>query len=209
MRFEALAISYDCSAREFKAGQSLLYSPQRQEVIANSKQPAKKAPFGRGLVGWMLFVGLAIMFFLLMRRRDGASVSNPVQPVQPLSDALGMWGFYVALTGLAMIAVGWLMVRSGLHRTNLAAKKGITYTLTDSGITESSPDVTTQFVWERFHSFAVTETVLVLRISSGQGFILPIRLFTAEQLAKVQELLQERIVVKPPTIHTGFEVVQP
>lgn len=213
-----VSVKYECTSAEFTQGQSMLVTAERQAANLKAKsgrngEPPKVASanqftFGRNLFGWMLFVGLAILFFMLMRTQHSTGAPRPPQKMvwEGIERSLGL---YVLLLGVVAFLAGVVLMRIARHKNMATRTDDFTYEITEIGIVVRTSRQKSTWAWERFHSFAHNDSILVLRTSPSLGIILPLRLFTPEQVQELINFLNQRLAIKVPTLHGGFEVVQP
>jgi hypothetical protein len=147
----------------------------------------------RGLVGWALFTGCAVMLYVLKRRegtdllaaaRD-ASIRRPLVAAAIAGAALGMLGL-------------WLLFRTLAHRDFRAFRSRIT--LDATGITEEIPaGERGHRDWSEFSAWVETDQLLVVRFQGpagrlATGMYFPKRLFgSTETLDRVKQLFRDHV----------------
>ena len=198
-----ISIQYDITPKERTEGRSILVRPNE----------AHRKRFWRGLFGWVLFLLLAVLFFLMMNRnRDGPTTGPRVQrPVEtpapaPIGSrehrlrliAVAVWtGSAVVFAGVLSCSVV-LVRRETRKRDSGAGPRRTTYTFTEDALVEASGAKTTQIYWPAFHSFAETQSLFVIRNDPEQGPVIPKRLFASEaEVGEVRELLVRKLTPPP------------
>jgi hypothetical protein len=177
--------------------------------------PAPKQPlkFGRGLFGWVLFLGMAVMLFLLMQERTG----RPGQPPRPRPPDAFTRDFLLPIAPwVVLFLVIWVIVFRQL-RKSASAYKALwesdeqlrmpqTFETGDDGVELSSAAVSTRWKWEAFVGLDETTSLFVLRLPRDLRLIVPKRaLQHPGELDAFRETLRSRVAA--PT--GGFPVLPP
>ena len=170
---------------------------------AAAPQPVadRRAKAGRGLLGWVLFTGLAVMLYVLLSKDD----PHLVRRLVPSARTGAAVAVYAAGLGTVAFAV-WLTRRM---RLGAAARLGPSrITFTDDGITETRGAVRRLSYWNRFYSFAETQSLFVLREWPDGGQVYPKRQFAdASAVDAARHLLAEKL--SPPPDPAAPAAVQP
>lgn len=162
----------------------------------------------QGLFGWVLFIGLAIMLFVLLRRgggRGGRPAAAPITPdlfpdkllaIVPWLLIFGFIWFFVFQQLRRQVNQRWERTPS-LHRPQ-------TVTADAEGLSWNDPLVQTRYRWEVFTKFAETPRLFLLDQEGIGWHFIPKRAFPDEAaLSAFRELLQRSVGETRP----GFPVV--
>jgi hypothetical protein len=189
------------------------YDDYREAIQAISKSAQKAGvgglKFGRGVFGWVLFIGLAIMLFIFMRQRQATPSAPAPTPPPPTKD--DPWQAIVPILPWALVFgfVYFFVIRRlrgaqqrqwdklpHMHRPR-------TIEIDDEGVTMSEETSSTRMNWAHFQKFEETPNLFLLYVADIMSDFIPKRAF-ADQAAvdAVRELFQQNI--SPPT--SGFPV---
>ena len=183
-----IEIPYRVRREDIEEAKKVLITP-----TATARPP--KAPTGRGVFGWVLFIGLAIALFLILQKRPAkdSAVSAAVNTPADHAMAQAIMAFF---SGIAALIVGlfmsrWLQRRDEQHKLDRIE----TWVLGAEGVEQIAGPKRLFWYWRRFNSFAETDTLFVLRESPQIGRVLPKRLLANEAMAaSVRALLVEKLV---------------
>lgn len=128
--------------------------------------------FRLGLVGWIVFVVLAIVLFSFLNgSRSKSTVAPPPPPPSSnstISDAI------LPLVPWALIFFGvWLVVFRALRARSIKMsgiymEKSQTMVADDSGVIWAEPMMRTEYRWEAFHGFDETANLFLLYTSDAK-----------------------------------------
>ncbi|CAN5605478.1 hypothetical protein BH10PLA1_BH10PLA1_11780 [soil metagenome] len=144
----------------------------------------KKQKVGRGLVGWLVFFGLAIMFFLLMRANPQPAPSPAVTPPAKPID------LFLQLVPWALIfGFIWFFVFREIRGGNgkklydgLRMEQMRTLIFDEHGVSITKVTESTRYLWPAFVRFEQTKEFLFLFLSPISAQFIPKRVFEDEQL---------------------------
>jgi hypothetical protein len=148
-------------------------------------------------IGWIIFIAMAVVVFLLMPKRERGAAPPP-QPVS-ISAArrpLAWWSIGLIVVGIVLLALGILVlvraVRAGLSTEH---KHPATYEIDDQRISVHTPGKRVDAEWKSFENFAETDAIFLLRERTpGVFMLLSKRAMNADQLAAVRPLLVQKLV---------------
>ena len=201
-----ISVEYNLTPPERKEGRAVLIRP------GAATRKRRTVP---GLIGWVFFIGLAVLFFMLLRSREGRvagpRVERPVETARPAARApddarehrLRLIAVTVCISSAAVfVAVIWTSIivvrREQRRKDSGAGRQRMTYTFTEDAMIETAGAKTTHLYWPAFHSFAETEQLFVIRNSPDEGPVIPKRLFTSEaEVGQVRELLVRKLTPPP------------
>jgi hypothetical protein len=147
----------------------------------------------RGLVGWALFIGCAVMLYVL-KRREGTDLFAAARDASVRRPLIA-----VAIAGAALAVLGlWLLMRRLVHRDLASFRSRITFD--DTGITEEIPGGERGHRdWSAFSAWVETDHLLVVRLlglpgQQASGMYFPKRLFNSTAtLDGVRQLFREHV----------------
>jgi hypothetical protein len=197
-----LTIDYDATPAEIEAGTDVLVPAGGLPVHATS-QPKPKS--GSPLFAWLLFIGLTVMFFLLMSgnadrgsRGSGSAGGGRSRTQEPRSVA----GVCLIAAG-ATVVLGFALMAVGVRIPPRTPKQSFAFT--DDGVTQYTDGHWQYWPWPALHSFAETETLFVLRHLPQEGFVFPKRLFATPEDADAFRALATARLSKPVQTPSGLE----
>jgi hypothetical protein len=185
-----IEIPYRVSFKEIQESKNVL-------IALGATTPMRPASIGRGIFGWVLFIGLAIMLFFLKK-------DHPAKPLITAKDIApnshSFWPIVLFLCGIAGVFIGFAMLRRVQRYTELRTFNAITlWILKPDGMEQISGPKRTIWHWQRFSSFAETDSLFVLRETPQAGQVLPKRLIPDPQtLERVRAMLVEHILKSAP-----------
>ena len=184
------------------------YDDYCEAIQAISKSAQKSGVgglnFGRGMFGWVLFSGLAITVFILLRQQQSApsapapptpspTKSDPLQVVLPILPWVLIFGFvwFFMFRRLRAAAQKQWDNLPQMHRPR-------TIEVDDEGVTMAEATSTTRMTWGHFQKFEETPTLFLLYIADRMSDFIPKRAFPDQAaIDAVRELCQQNI--SPPT----------
>lgn len=196
-----ITIRYHCSRREYKAGKALLVPPER--IAARRKA---KPSLGRSFGGWILFVGLSIFFFLILRSNRTYALRGPA-PATSWS-ALAISGAALSFGGLVALLLGIRLVSIASWQAVRWKATGLTLRFSEEGVEHLTADGRVLQRWPYFTGMAENVLAYGLRWHGGEGLIVPKSMFTTEELLVVDQMLKEKLATRVPTLAAGFEVTR-
>ena len=153
--------------------------------------PRHRAQFARGLFGWVLFLALAVMLYMLLSR-DNARLGRRLVPSGHLW--VGMIAF---AAGVGAVFASFLMLRR--LRWAEARRQGPAHvTFSEDGLTETRGAVRRLAYWSAFHSFAETPHLFVLRERPDFGRVFPKRQFADDAAIEATRQLLAAKLARPP-----------
>jgi len=162
----SISIDYSCSESERQHGSALL-----------GLQPAKRR-FG-DIVGWVLFVGAAVLLFYYYKSGDISphTVAHSDRIAWSNTDKIGAASVTI---GLALVLVSWVLIRKArLREHNRWVVTQASFE--PRGLIMRRPGKATVQSWPSFECVLESNTLLVLRMRGGDGFVFPKRLFTSDE----------------------------
>src|SRR5689334_10445423 len=84
------------------------YTEVMRQLQTDVRKRAVSGRFGRGIIGWVLFIGLAITLFILLKQRQVAS--GTVTPVPALSSPDPVSFLLPALPWLLIFGFVWFFI---------------------------------------------------------------------------------------------------
>ncbi|MEA2734834.1 MAG: YcxB-like protein [Humisphaera sp.] len=161
------------------------------------------APFSRGLFGWVLFVAVAVMLFMLLNQRKSPPAAAAPPGARPGAD---LWSVLVPLLPwLLIFGVIWFFVFRYMRRRYLKTWEDTRWihrpqsmTIDESGLTFTEPTAARRLSWDHFVRFGETENLFLLFSSEYSAEFIPKRIFaTAAEADQFRALLARH--VSPPT----------
>jgi hypothetical protein len=161
----------------------------RTVLVRKGASPPAARNFKRGVLGLVLFVGLAVMLIMLLGKENPRGVRG----VFPRAGILAGCAAYAA--GVLAIVVGARLVR----RLTEAAEARLppeAYRFTEVGLVMTRGARSRTTYWKMFHSLAETENLFVVRERPDLGHIFPKRQFPdAAAVDATRQLLAEKLAV--------------
>jgi hypothetical protein len=195
-----ISIEYRITPQERKEGQGVLVRPGAGK--------RKRQTWG-ALAGWVFFVLLAVLFFLMLRNRTAPVTAPRVEPPATTSPDDGRRQSLRTIAvstcvGSAAVFVGvtwgafFFARREQRKKDAGVGRYRVVYTFGEDGLTETAGVKSTHQYWAGFHSFAETERLLVIRERPEEGPVIPKRLFGSEaEVGQVRELLVRKLTPPP------------
>jgi hypothetical protein len=195
-----IEIKYEATPKDLREAQQVLLPP-------GAKSPPKKQAMGSGILGWILFIGLAVMLFMMLQNRprgEGSSVAPSTQvpaAVDEVQIAKRWIGHSIFMTGAVLFAagIGWFLIFQGRWQ-RWALGRVDRYVFAEEGLKELSRFKTVEWTWEAFGSFAETEKLFVLRETPERGRVIPKRLFANDAVLTEFRALLVRKIVEPARV---------
>jgi len=189
--FTVIEIPNRLTVEQIQEGKKVLIAPTTHPKAASTRQPS----FGRGIFGWVLFIGLAIFLFQVLQKRPGGAPLATKQTA-PLSHLL--WPIILFFCGIAGVMIGFTMIRRRRLDSDLQAANEITmWVLTPDGLEQVGNHKRNFWRWEHFTSFAETDSLFVLRITPQSAKFLPKLLIPDSHTFEIARGLLVEKIVKP------------
>jgi YcxB-like protein len=188
-----IEIRYDVTSSELAEG--------RATLLTEGAGPPRKMQAKRklqGLLGWIVFIGLAVVFFVVFQnkeRRPAPTRRTELPPVRMEHAGLvraAQIGFAIGAI-LVAASITWLVVavRASQRRARIST---LGYRFTEDGVAELLGFKEVTRLWTGYHSFAETDTVFVIRKTPQEGTIIPKRLFGDEAtVTQIRDLLARKL----------------
>jgi hypothetical protein len=176
------------------------------EVVRRLQGDIKKQQFGgRRFIGWIVFIGLAIVLFVFLRSRQQSRFPyTPPPAAAPASDKV----FELFLTLLPWILIGaflWFFLFLRLRRRYQKAfdktpgfHRVRTIHITDDGLTMTEPTLEWRATWAHYVRFAETKNLFLLYVGDVAAEFIPKRIFPDESaVTEFRSILEQNI--SPPS----------
>ena len=195
-----LTIEYQFTFEEYKEASEALAAAYRK---GKGKRFQLNYPFkiGRGIFGWVLFIALAIMLFLLLNQRGGAArpAARPMDVILPIIPWVLILGFVWFF--LYRQLRGW---QQRAWDSNPIWHRPRRVHIDDDGITFTDPVSEHRSSWAAYVKFDETPNLFLLFLTSMTAEMIPKRAFPdAKSLDDFRELLSRTI--SPP--QAAFPVI--
>jgi hypothetical protein len=167
--------------------------------IISSQGRASTTRFGRGIFGWILFIGLAITLYFIESRKGTASSPIPQIRRSPAIDQHNVLVFYISLALAITFVISWIFFfRQARKRTLLnhpALQERQKLEILESGLTLSTSLASTHWQWAAFDRVVDAPVALLLRVQKNNTWIMiPKRLIGPESNGgATMEYIQSRI----------------
>jgi hypothetical protein len=169
----------------------------------------KRKPANRNhWVGWVIFIGLAVVLFILMQgkaARNATAAPPGVDPLDPFPalKRLAPW----IVVGLAIVVLTFYWSKGQLRRiydSHASLHRRTKLEASDAGLVFTDPVSRNELAWNAFVRFVETPTTIMVFEGDLESRIIPKRAFADEgQVAAFRELLKQNI--SGPV--GGFEVM--
>jgi magnesium-transporting ATPase (P-type) len=188
----------------------------REAQKAHANKRTRGGAGGRrsgGLLGWLMFILLAILLFIIQFNKRGRSAVQPSNPA-PAPQSWADWYEYykvVLWAGLFVAAFVFFFVRAlrdarKRFEREPAAHRLQTVEITEGGLSQSTHASSTQYKWEAFIRQLETPNLFVLYVTEVTFLLLPKRAFAGQdEINAFRELVAG--VVNPPG--RAFPVLPP
>jgi len=148
----------------------------------------------KGIFAWVLFVGLAIMLFILLRRPTSSAVAQPAP--QSSGPDLGLWlsvAFLVLFCSFVVFIIVWVRFKRA-RKDQPNEQPHQKWDLADSGVIIDLGTSRTQMQWGAFCRSLEASTVFLLYATQYSYHVVPKRAFaSAEQTAEFADLVHRHI----------------
>lgn len=212
---DVITFAYDCTRNELQEASAILGTPAEGEKTKNFrlKYRRRKSSFGRGVLGWLLFVGAAILLMIYLKQ-EGSSHRGRAPAALAKATANRSTG-WIVLSGIT-VAIGAAAVfgAAGLvlfgQRSQRCRWKGkVQMSIHPEGLVERRPGMVTTHFWEVFRGVEVTDHLLLLRTEAIRATVIPKRLFASDvECTRAVELLQHRTTKAAIPYSDAFPVIE-
>jgi hypothetical protein len=179
---------------------------------AHTKGEVKEIRKRGSIWGWAIFIGLAVMFFLILQ---GRQPSGPARTTATRQIDAGPWTILLPILPWIGVALAlWPLGYWALRRQRRKFWEGSAHlqqprvvTVTDEMLTDATTLTSHAYRWAAFVKFHETTNLFVLYPTQYTLEIVPKRAFASpDDIQAFRAFLQERIA--PPTRH-AFPVAWP
>jgi hypothetical protein len=161
-----LSIQFQYTFEEFAEG-----------TAAISANAARKARAGQGILGWVLFVGLAIVIFFMLQ----SGKNSPL--VQPSTNSNDSRKYYPLIIFAFLITIGALSYFGRKKRARKAFEQRMefqrleTVQFSDDAIVRDDHVSQSRIAWDGFVKFDETTHLFLLYLSDASALMIPKRAF--------------------------------
>jgi hypothetical protein len=128
-------------------------------------KPYDRSKARKGFFGWLVFIVLVIVFFVLIGH--GREPAGATPPLARHSSQLEMISALAMLGGFVLVLIAIALIFYGIRLPTAAdARHAIHYTFDTTGVRSQQPGKLIERRWSAFRSFAETEKLFVLRTST-------------------------------------------
>jgi hypothetical protein len=167
----------------------------------------------RGLLGWLMFILLAILLFIIQSGKRHPTTGPPLIPAAAPRTWADWYDYYkvVLWVGLFVAAFVFFFVRAlrdarKRFEREPAAHRLQTIEITEGGLSQSTHASSTQYKWEAFTRQVETPNLFLLYLTEVTFLLLPKRAFASkDEIDAFRELATS--VVNPP--ERAFPVLPP
>jgi hypothetical protein len=193
---------YDCTPGENAVASQVLAGAKFNHPLALKPRTGP----GRGVFGWVLFVALGAMLYVLLDRPSPHPLTDRIRALP--ADAI--IALFVLGLGVVLIAISASLMAAA-RRVQASRWKGqMRYEFSDRGVVCSRPGRREWCAWEFFTTFDEISILFVLRTSPKFGLVFPKRLFADEaEIARFRALLRRSLTVPAIPQSLGFPVEPP
>lgn len=150
------------------------YAEAQAVFVAPTVTPVKQSPHAT-VFGWIIFISLAIMLIVLIRRDQSHSVGSLIAN-RSFQEKLA-WAMIVS--GFIGFMFIWFFV---FRRLRLSQERHtLTISFDEQGITWLSPGLTTRWNWSAFTEFRQTQLLMLFFTEPLQVQMIPKRAFEDSQ----------------------------
>jgi magnesium-transporting ATPase (P-type) len=186
------------------------------ELKEAQKAHAKKATRGggrSGLLGWLLFILLAMLLFMIQMGKRGPAAAPPFAPAPAPRTWADWYDAYkmIIWVGLFVVMFIFFFVRAlrdarKRFEREPAAHRLQTVEITEGGLSQSTHTSSTQYKWDAFIRQLETPNVFILYLTEATFLLLPKRAFPGQaEIDAFREFVSR--VVSPP--QHAFPVLPP
>jgi hypothetical protein len=176
------------------------------EAMRHLQKDAQKQLFSRGskrsIFGWVLFIGLAIVFFILLKRRNASSAPPP--PSTPSEDNPVLKMLLPALPWLLIFGFIWFFVyrqvRGGYKRlfdSTPALHRVRKLQVREDGLSMIEATAESRVTWDHYLQFTETPNLFLLYVATNAAEFIPKRVFPTEMAMNGFRTLLERNISPP------------
>jgi hypothetical protein len=179
----------------FTGQYQLTFEEYREGTAAMTKRQKVALRRGRGLFGWVLFLGLVVMLLILLQNNRGATgTAPPPPPPDPWPQLRSMlpWGIIFVIVWIIAFWAQRVLPRKTWEATP-DYHRPTTVVIDDDGVRFTNHVSDVHFRWDAFTAFNESKALFLLMIRPHVGHPVPKRIFSEEQLPEVREFLRSRI----------------
>jgi hypothetical protein len=171
---------------------SIVATDEANKAAREAQRQANRG--ARGVIGWGLFVALAVFLFIMLNPNRTGRPGVPRPPADPwpqLRRILPWFSLFVVL----WVIMFWFRRRAGrmLWKHNPVLRRPHTLDIDDDGVRLAHEQAMTQWTWPNFIGLTETENLLLLRQAKATYVIIPKRAVPEGQLDALRLLLAERV----------------
>ena len=136
--------------------------------VANRNRPTSSV--GRGIVGWVVFLVLALLFIYLLQARRPATVP-PGAP--PAAGSMSTWlvPFVPWVVVLLFVCVVVFRSRHAAARNNPILQQLVGFHLDEGGVTTTTGAVRTHFGWDGLDRLIETDHQFLIRETNSRSWL--------------------------------------
>lgn len=170
--------------------------------LASAFGPKLKKSSPWGLLGWIVFVGLAVTIILLLKQDSNVGTIAVRQPRTNAAPVDWTTTVMPLIPWILIFFFIWFFVFRKLKQAyvkqiadNPAMQMAHAIEFTDDGVSSDVPNCKTSWTWEAFSKFVVTDELVALTLVgfANQYVIVPRRAIRDDQFEPLRSLLQQKI----------------
>ena len=177
-RMESGATQYRITEADRQAARMLLTA---------HASPIDKPRFRRGIFGWVMFIGLAVMLIILLQpKHDQSPQIAPPTVVNQNDSGNGMMIYFL---GVVLFFVSFFgLIKAGRNSDKVADF----FQISDSGINFIwKSHVRTFHPWSQYKGVVQNDTVIVLLTKPNNGIIVPLRELAADSIVQIHRAIYQ------------------
>ncbi len=166
--------------------------------VAARQRGRGRARARRGVLGWVVFIGLALVLIDLLQHRQQAGRGRPVVPPPAPQGSTALWSVIIpVIPWVVVVAFIYLVVyRQVRAKRNAVPGQRVEVTIGDDGVTMVDGPVQTRWGWDAFDDLVETHRQFLLRVTSDQSWLaLPKRAISPAELAPARDLIRSGVGV--------------
>lgn len=188
----AISFPGDCTRREISESNTALNNPR------NAKQKRNLS-----VLGWLILVSLAFLFFsLAVNRRRGTAAGFDLSRFFAGIDSMQLFAWVCVVLGAFLVVGAFvLLARQGNKSTERRlGEQQLRWTLTRDAVYLVRSGSITRLAWQYFVDDRETKRIFVLKDRSANVFAFAKRHMNMAEIETVRELLQVVSAPKPPPL---------